>query len=215
MIEQLKKTVLKQLGESVSRHEIAADGIFTITVESAFIVSVCQALCHDLKFEQLTDLSGVDYSTYGQCEWNDKGATSTGFSRGADRSSPSSFNPEKRFAVVYHLLSYQHNIRLRIKTFLPEDQPRIVSVTGVWPVADWYEREAFDLYGILFDGHPDLRRILTDYGFVGHPFRKDFPVMGEVEMRYDAIKGRIVYEPVEIPERTGVARVIREVVKTI
>ena len=114
-----------------------------------------------------------------------------------------------RFPVVYHLLSLEHNRRVRVKAFVPGDLPRIASVISVWSVADWYEREAFDLYGIVFDGHPDLRRILTDYGFVGHPLRKDFPVSGHVEMRYDANKGRIVYEPVEIAPRTLVPRVIR------
>ena len=138
-------------------------------------------------------------------------ATSTGFSRGVNRRDLKlEIDPDTRFAVVYHLLSLQNNIRMRVKAFLSGGMPRLQTVTAVWPVADWYEREAFDLYGIVFDGHPDLRRILTDYGFVGHPFRKDFPLSGEVEMRYDADKQRVVYEPVEIPPRVLVPRVRRD-----
>lgn len=163
------------------------------------------------RFEQLIDVSAVDYLTYGQDEWNTHWATSTGFSRGVNRHAPAR-NPgaPKRFAVVYHLLSVTHNLRLRLKVWCPDDDyPLVPSVVDVWPAANWFEREAFDLYGVLFDGHPDLRRILTDYGFVGHPFRKDFPLVGEVEMRYDPIERRVVYEPVEIEPRTLVPKVIR------
>lgn len=140
------------------------------------------------RFEQLIDLCGVDYG-------NDSGAP-----RG---------HPE-RFAVVYHLLSVSRNDRLRVVAYLPEDHPRIKSVVNIWACADWYEREAFDLFGILFDGHPDLRRLLTDYGFIGHPMRKDFPLSGHVEMRFDEEKGRVVYEPVSIDPRVTVPRVIRQ-----
>ena len=140
------------------------------------------------RFEQLIDLCGVDYA-------NDSGAL-----RG---------HPE-RFAVVYHLLSVSRNDRLRVVAYLPEDNPRIKSVVGIWACANWYEREAFDLFGILFDGHPDLRRLLTDYGFIGHPMRKDFPLSGHVEMRFDEKKGRVVYEPVSIDPRVTVPRVIRQ-----
>jgi len=161
-------------------------------------------------FEQLIDLCGVDYSTYGQVEWETNGASTSGFGRGVDREAEIDEQKEDRFAVVYHLLSIGNNVRMRVKTYLDSEHPVIESVMPVWPVADWFEREAFDLYGILFEGHPDLRRILTDYGFVGHPFRKDFPLSGHVEMRYDPEKKRVIYEPVSIEPRTLVPRVIRE-----
>ena len=140
------------------------------------------------RFEQLIDLCGVDYSNSAPVE-ND--------------------HPE-RFAVVYHLLSVSRNDRLRVVAYLAEDSPRIRSVVGIWACANWYEREAFDLFGILFEGHPDLRRLLTDYGFIGHPMRKDFPLSGHVEMRFDEQKGRVVYEPVSIDPRVTVPRVIRQ-----
>src|SRR5690606_7338243 len=129
----------------------------------------------------------------------------------ADRTEAAKYEPEARFAVVYHLQSVSKNQRLRLKVFCEQDErPLVDSVTSVWPSADWYEREAFDLFGILFRGHPDLRRILTDYGFIGHPFRKDFPLIGNVEMRYDPDKGRVVYEPVSIVQRTLVPKLIRD-----
>ncbi len=161
-------------------------------------------------FEQLIDLCGVDYSTYGQVEWETNSASSTGFGRGVNRDAEIDAQKADRFAVVYHLLSIENNVRLRVKSYLDSEQPIVGSVISVWPVADWFEREAFDLYGILFEGHPDLRRILTDYGFVGHPFRKDFPLSGHLEMRYDPEKGRVIYEPVSIESRTLVPRVIRD-----
>jgi NADH-quinone oxidoreductase subunit C len=175
----------------------------------------------DLGFELLVDLCGVDYLGYGRDEWHTEEASGTGFSRGVERdpSAPTArlgeieadYSPPRRFAVVYHLLSMSHNRRLRLKVFCEDDaRPIVPSVTGVWASADWYEREAFDLYGILFRGHPDLRRLLTDYGFIGHPFRKDFPLIGNVEMRYDPEKGRVVYEPVQIEPRTLVPKVIRD-----
>jgi NADH-quinone oxidoreductase subunit C len=175
----------------------------------------------DLGFEILIDICGVDYLTYGRDEWHTEEASGIGFSRGVDRdpAHPASglgefeaeYQAPKRFAVVYHLLSVSHNRRLRLKVFCEDDErPIVPSVTGVWASADWYEREAFDLYGILFPGHPDLRRLLTDYGFIGHPFRKDFPLVGNVEMRYDPEKGRVVYEPVKIEPRTLVPKVIRD-----
>ena len=175
----------------------------------------------ELKFEMLMDLCAVDYSTYGRDEWQTERASGTGFSRGRLRdpelaaeaadTPPAVYEPKTRFAVVYHLLSITHNHRLRLRVFCPNDErPVLDSVTRVWASADWYEREAFDLYGVLFRGHPDLRRILTDYGFIGHPFRKDFPLIGNVEVRYDPEKGRVVYEPVSIEPRTLVPRVIRD-----
>jgi NADH-quinone oxidoreductase subunit C len=170
-----------------------------------------------LRFEVLVDLCGVDYLHYGRDEWDTHDATGTGFSRGVigdkgeDARVESSYTPKARFAVVYHLLSITHNHRLRLKAFCPDDaRPIMPSVQSIWSSADWYEREAFDLFGILFRGHPDLRRLLTDYGFIGHPFRKDFPLIGNVEMRYDPEKGRVVYEPVSIEPRTLVPKVIRE-----
>ncbi|RUA10225.1 MAG: NADH-quinone oxidoreductase subunit C, partial [Flavobacteriia bacterium] len=166
----------------------------------------------DFAFTQLSDLCAVDYLTFGEAEWETTGATGSGFSRGVDDRDPvpSTGGNERRFAVVYHLLSITHNVRLRLKVYLGEDEPIVDSVVPIWTGADWFEREAFDLYGVMFTGHPDLRRLLTDYGFIGHPFRKDFPLIGNVEMRYDAEKRRVVYEPVSITPRTLVPKVIRE-----
>lgn len=173
-----------------------------------------------LAFEMLMDACGVDYLAYGRDEWNAE-ASGSGFSRGVLRApgdagvpidvEETSYQPPARFAIVYHLLSISLNQRLRLKVFCRDEAAPIVdSVTGIWASADWYEREAFDLYGILFRGHPDLRRLLTDYGFIGHPFRKDFPLSGNVEVRYDPEKGRVVYEPVSIEPRTLVPKVIRD-----
>ena len=163
-----------------------------------------------LAFEQLIDLCGVDYGAYGRSEWETEDASSTGFGRGVERKLGTDLSDERRFAVVCQLLSVTKNWRLRIKTYLDGAEPIVDSVVGVWSSANWFEREAFDLFGILFKGHPDLRRILTDYGFIGHPFRKDFPLIGHVEMRYDPEQRRVVYEPVSIEPRTLVPRVIRE-----
>lgn len=175
----------------------------------------------DLAFAQLTDLCGVDYATYGQGEWSTDTDSNASFSRAVDASSVGTltFNtgidlPElshARFAAVSHLLSLDHNVRLRVICMAPDDElPMVPSVTSIWSGADWFEREAFDMFGILFEGHNDLRRLLTDYGFTGHPFRKDFPLIGNVEMRYDPLKKRVVYEPVSIEPRVLVPRVIRE-----
>jgi len=162
------------------------------------------------QFEELVDLCGVDYATFGVGEWDTANASSTGFGRGVgSRSSPDGGQAE-RFAVVYHLLSVSRNQRLRVRVFAGDELPRVPSVISIWNSANWFEREAFDLFGIMFDGHPDLRRILTDYGFVGHPFRKDFPLTGHVEMRYDPEKRRVVYEPVSITPRVLVPRVVRD-----
>lgn len=162
-----------------------------------------------LAFEQCIDVCAVDYATFGHSEWVTSKATDAGFGRGAVFGTPE-MDPKDRFAVVYHLLSVTHNVRLRVKTYLDADRPIVDSVVGIWACALWFEREAFDLFGIMFRGHPDLRRILTDYGFIGHPFRKDFPLIGQVEMRYDAEQKRVIYEPVGIESRTLVPRVIRE-----
>jgi NADH-quinone oxidoreductase subunit C len=168
----------------------AALGEVTAIVKAEALLATAAALrdAPVLKFEQLMDICGVDYSAYGEGDW-----------RGP------------RFAVVYHLLSITHNWRLRMRVFAPEDElPMVDSVAGIWPSANWFEREAFDLYGIVFNGHPDLRRILTDYGFVGHPFRKDFPVSGTVEMRYDPDQRRVIYQPVTIEPREITPRIVRE-----
>jgi NADH-quinone oxidoreductase subunit C len=175
----------------------------------------------DLRFEQAVDVCGVDYLSYGQAEWDTTDVTSEGFSRGVEGEGPGRFqwsdrphpaHLPRRFAVVVHLLSVTHNRRLRMRGFCADDElPSIPSLIGLWAGVDWFEREAFDLYGILFEGHPDLRRILTDYGFVGHPFRKDFPLIGNVEVRYDPEKKRVIYEPVtSVEPRVLVPRTIRD-----
>ena len=163
---------------------------------------------------------GVDFLGYGQVEWETTDATRDGFSRGVEGMGPGRFDwkgrpeaahIEQRFAVVVHLLSHTHNARLRMTTFTSDETlPVVPSLVDIWNSANWYERETFDLFGIIFEGHPDLRRILTDYGFTGHPFRKDFPLIGNVTVRYDEEKARVVYEPVEIEPRVLVPRVIRD-----
>ncbi len=185
-----------------------AYGELTLTIDSGAIVDTCSKLRDELNFEILIDLSGIDYLTYGESDW-DGNASSSGFGRGRS-AQDSNKEQSHRFAVVYHLLSVSDNKRLRVKALLSDDNLIIESVTGIWNSADWYEREAFDLFGILFENHTDLRRILTDYGFVGHPLRKDFPMIGEVEMRYDEELGRVVYEPVSIEPNINVPRVIRK-----
>jgi len=183
-------------------------------VQAAELLSVCRELRDDPEFcfEQLIDLAGVDFLDYGRDEWSTLSSTSRGFSRGVNRIRETVTAPrEARFAVAYQLLSVANNWRLRLRCFASEGEPPVIdSVIGVWASANWYEREAFDLFGILFNGHPDLRRILTDYGFIGHPFRKDFPLIGNVEVKYDPAKGRVVYQPVSIEPRTLVPRVIRD-----
>ena len=182
-------------------------------VQPNMLREVCVALrdSPDLKFEILIDLAGIDYLEYGTSEWKTYSATASGFSRGVNRGAPRKPHDGARFAVAYHLLSVTHNQRLRLRARCEDaEDPIIDSVVEIWPGANWFEREAFDLFGILFTGHPDLRRILTDYGFIGHPFRKDFPLIGNVEVRYDADKQRVVYEPVSIEQRTLVPKVIRD-----
>ncbi len=190
-------------------------GELTYEVEKDALLEVGSALRSEFGFEMLMDVCGVDYLSYGSDEWTTRDATETGFSRGVNRGpvildEADEFDP-RRFAVVYHLLSLKNNLRLRLRVFTGEANPPLVpSVVEVWNSANWFEREAFDLFGVLFEGHPDLRRILTDYGFIGHPFRKDFPLSGNVEVRYDADKGRVAYQPVSIEPRTLVPRVIRD-----
>jgi NADH-quinone oxidoreductase subunit C len=202
---------------------VLARGEVTIEVASGDLLDVCTVLRdhEDFLFEECIDICGVDYSEYGSNEWATDESSSTGFSRGVEPGvnarlrfgdEPSYVSSvRKRFAAVYHLLSVANNQRLRVRVFAENDaMPIVPSVIEIWNSANWYEREAFDLYGILFDGHPDLRRILTDYGFVGHPFRKDFPLIGHVEMRYDPEQQRVVYQPVSIDPRVLVPRVIRD-----
>jgi NADH-quinone oxidoreductase subunit C len=197
--------------------------LVVMDVQPAELIDVARRLHDDpaLSFKQLSDLCGVDYATYGRDEWATDTESMASFSRAVNASSTGSltFNTgldlpaldRPRFVVAYHLLSLDHNVRVRLRCAASDDtMPVVPSITPVWNNANWYEREAFDLFGILFDGHPDLRRILTDYGFNGHPFRKDFPLIGNVEMRYDSVKERVVYEPVSIEPRVLVPRVIRE-----
>jgi NADH-quinone oxidoreductase subunit C len=192
-------------------------GELTLIVASSDLLEVAQALRDEPEFgfEQLMDVCGIDYLTYGEVEWSTQNATEEGFSRGVEREpvivdEADSFDPQ-RFAVIYHLLSISNNHRVRLRVYTGTGNPPIVpSVVDIWNSANWYERETFDLFGVLFDGHPDLRRILTDYGFIGHPFRKDFPLSGNVEVTYDPEQGRVVYQPVTIEPRTAVPRVIRD-----
>lgn len=188
-LESLEIALRSALGESIGDLAVAL-GEVTLLVSATDYLSVMRVLRdhEDLRFEELIDLCGVDYSTYGDGAW-----------------------AGKRFAVVSHLLSLTHNWRLRVRVFAPDDDfPLLASLVDIWNSANWYEREAFDFFGILFDGHNDLRRILTDYGFIGHPFRKDFPVSGYVEMRYDPEQKRVIYQPVTIEPREITPRVIRE-----
>jgi NADH-quinone oxidoreductase subunit C len=187
-LETLQSALQTALGEGAV--VTAALGEVTVVVKAADYLAAMLTLRDDptLKFEQMLDLCGVDYSSYGEGTWDGL-----------------------RFAAVSHLLSLEHNWRVRVRVFAPDDDmPVLASIAGIWRSANWYEREAFDLYGILFEGHNDLRRILTDYGFIGHPFRKDFPVTGYVEMRYDPEQKRVIYQPVTIEPREIIPRVIRE-----
>ena len=200
-------------------------------VEPGDWLATCLALRDEFGFDTFIDLCGVDYLGYGNDEWDTDGVSSEGFSRGVEGKGPGRFKwgeqpshqvaepgsvaidelAGKRYAVVLHLLSVRHNQRVRVRCFAADNSmPVVSSLVSAWPSANWFEREAFDLFGIIFEGHPDLRRILTDYGFVGHPFRKDFPLIGNVEVRYDAEKQRVVYEPVtSVEPRVLVPRVIR------
>jgi len=185
LLERLKKS----FGKKILRSSLGFDEV-TIVVGVTELIDILKTLKdnRDFQFKQLIDLCGVDFLEYPEEQLNNK-----------------------RFAVVYHLLSLKKNNRLRIKVFLEDNEfPTLPTVISLWPVADWYEREAFDLLGIMFLNHPDLRRILTDYGFIGHPFRKDFPMIGKVEMRYDPSQKRVIYEPVSIEQRNNVPRIIRD-----
>ncbi len=211
-IEALAAKVDAQLGTSVRRipapaHELAYE------TDAAALLGVCRTLRdqEELRFQMLMDLAGIDYLNYGRSDWETESATRSGFSRArlAQNAAPDALAPG-RFAVVYQLLSVAHNQRLRLRVRCPDTaEPSVDSVIEVWAGANWFEREAFDLFGIVFRGHPDLRRILTDYGFIGHPFRKDFPLAGNVEVQYDPDRQRVVYRPVSITPRVLVPKVIR------
>ena len=204
-MKELKQKLSKVFGKknvSESFNEL------TLNINSEDVIEVCQKLKDEFQFEILMDLCGIDYLTWGESDWNGN-ASSSGFGR-ARQFQKSTDQKDQRFGVVYHLLSVSNNQRLRVKALLSSENLMIQSVTKIWNCADWFEREAFDLFGILFENHNDLRRILTDYGFVGHPLRKDFPMIGEVEMRYDEELGRVVYEPVSIEPNVNVPRVIRK-----
>ena len=186
-LSALRTSLTELLGDRLAGVEESL-GELTVVVRAAEMLDTLKLLRDAAGFEQMIDLCGVDYSTYGNGAW--KG---------------------RRFAAVYHLLSVTHNVRLRVRIFAEDDDfPALESVTEIWACANWYEREAFDLYGMVFIGHPDLRRILTDYGFVGNPFRKDFPLSGHVEMRYDPEQRRVVYQPVSIEPREMTPRIVRE-----
>ena len=188
-LEMLSQNLQTHFGDKLKSLNLAL-GEITIEVGASDYLGVMAALRNeaDLQFEELVDLCGVDYSTYGEGAWQGR-----------------------RFAAVTHLLSIQKNWRLRVRVFAEDDEfPTVDSITSVWKSVNWFEREAFDLYGIAFVGHDDLRRILTDYGFIGHPFRKDFPISGYVEMRYDPAKARVIYQPVTIEPRENTPRILRE-----
>ena len=188
-LQKLVEEIRQALGNSLAGLTERL-GEITIEVKAADYLAACQTLrdAPNLRFEQLIDLCGVDYADYGDGAWQGQ-----------------------RFAVVCHLLSVSLNHRLRLRVFAGDDDfPVLPTLVSLWPAANWFEREAFDLYGIMFDDHPDLRRLLTDYGFVGHPFRKDFPMIGNVEMRYDPEQQRVIYQPVSIELRNNVPRIIRD-----
>lgn len=188
-LDKLSEDIKQALGEKVSKLSVNV-GEITIEAKAADLLDICQTLrdAPAFKFEQLIDLCGVDYAEYGEGTWDGL-----------------------RYAVVYHFLSISLNQRLRLRVFAQdEDFPVLPTLVDLWPAANWFEREAFDLFGVMFEGHPDLRRLLTDYGFVGHPFRKDFPMIGNVEMRYDPEQQRVIYQPVTIDPRNNVPRVIRD-----
>ena len=214
--ETLAARIDARFGKKLKRVESIC-GELTYQLDKDELLEVACALRDEseFRFEMLIDVCGVDYLTYGSGEWTTYSATDSGFSRGVEREpvildESDTFDPE-RFAVVYHLLSLEHNARMRLRVYTGDSNPPIVkSVVDIWNSANWFERETFDMFGILFEGHPDLRRLLTDYGFIGHPFRKDFPLIGNVEVKYDAEKGRVAYQPVSIEPRTLVPRVIRD-----
>jgi len=217
------ESTLRELAETEKCQLKLDRNEFTLTVKAKQAIPILTILRDKagLQFDQLMDVAGIDYLEHGKTEWKTKQASGSGFSRGVTKNTFGHFtfddNPidstmqTARFAVVYHLQSLAKNHRLRVKIFCEDNEmPMVESICSIWSCANWYEREAFDMYGIVFDGHPDMRRLLTDYGFVGHPLRKDFPLVGHVEVRYDPSKRRVIYEPVSIEPRVLVPKVIRE-----
>ena len=212
-VENLKLRLEQRYSHFNFISQIKAEEL-TLEVPKENLRPLCIVLRDDpeLKFEQLMDVAGVDYFQHGVSEWETVQASTTGFERGVQRENfinPPISAKKNRFAVVYHLLSITHNHRIALRVFVGEEPLFVDSLVDVWSSANWNEREAYDLFGIIFENHPDLRRILTDYGFIGHPFRKDFPLIGDVEARFDAAQGRVIYEPVSIEPRTLVPKVIR------
>jgi len=220
-----KNIVLKELFEnSFSDYEYLFENEDTVIFENNEFIKVMNVFKNNsyISFETLIDIIALDYSDYGISEWNAKNANNKGYSRGITKDSSGRYTyesaktnynqPVKRFAAIYNLLSINSNFRLKVKFYCEDDKnPTLPSVTSIWASANWYEREAYDLFGIVFLDHPDLRRILTDYGFIGHPLRKDFPLIGNVEVNYDLEKERVVYQPVTIKPRVLIPKVIREV----
>ncbi|MCH9644161.1 MAG: NADH-quinone oxidoreductase subunit C [Gammaproteobacteria bacterium] len=207
----LEELIIEKLQTQLESHEMK--DMLTLHVLPQNLLSVCMTLRDDkeLSFDMLIDVCGVDYLDYGITHWRTQETTGSGFTRGVNnnREHREILWDKSRFATVYHLLSIKYNRRIRIHALMPEDL-KVPSVVSVWPAANWFEREAFDLFGIEFLEHPDLRRILTDYGFKGHPFRKDFPLVGNVELRYDSAEGRCVYHPVSIQPRVNIPKVVRK-----
>ena len=193
-LETLSACLKNVLGDALVQVTERLEELTLVVKPQSYAAAMTALRDHpDCRFEQMIDLCGMDYSTYGD---------GAGFNQG---------NEGARYAVVMHLLSISHNHRVRVRVFCPDDDlPVVASMVDIWPAANWFEREAFDLYGIVFEGHPDLRRILTDYGFIGHPFRKDFPLSGNVEMRYDPTQQRVIYQPVSIEPREIVPRIVRD-----
>ena len=221
--KDLLNRLRERFGDTLQNARLAAQEV-TVEIAPQDVLETFTALRDetDFRFDELIDICGVDYLAYGKDEWETEETSATGFSRGVEANSAGRLplleeelsletpQASRRFAAVYHLLSVANNQRLRVKVFAADDQlPIIPSVVDLWTGANWFEREAFDLFGLMFEGHPDLRRILTDYGFIGHPFRKDFPLTGNVEVKYDPEKQRVVYQPVSIEPRVLVPRVIR------
>ena len=225
-VQELSKALASSFSSQLQSNVVVENDVFgevTIEVAPKNALAVFEKLRDDaaFKFEQLIDVCGVDYSEYGSVEWTTDASSATGFSRGVEPATGARLrfgddieatnSGRPRFASVYHLMSVEHNHRLRVRVYCEDDVvPMVPSIIDLWPAANWFERESFDLYGIIYEGHPDLRRILTDYGFVGHPFRKDFPLVGHVEMKYDEEQKRVIYQPVSIQPRVLVPRVIRD-----
>jgi NADH-quinone oxidoreductase subunit C len=212
----LAASLAESFGDTLQQVDSICDEL-TYEVAPGDLLATCTALrdTPEFGFEMLMDVCGVDYLHYGESEWQTQSATNSGFSRGVNREviipDPDTDYDARRFGIVYHLLSIKNNTRVRLRVFTGVNNPPVVpSVVDIWSSANWYEREAFDLFGVLFEGHPDLRRILTDYGFIGHPFRKDFPLSGNVEVKYDEELGRVVYQPVSIEPRILVPKTIRD-----